>query len=106
MNGLILSLMEVASIMFGICYLSENTSAMLKPGGRIVHNEAAVIQVPILCCLPSGFCYYAVNNFTDCKVYVFAGRSLGKHGLFGVGIYFTGNLILSTILITSSQCKA
>lgn len=58
----------------------KNTSAMLKPGGRIIHNEAAGSHPGAYLMLSAQwfFSYYAVNNFTDCKVYVFAGREPGK----------------------------
>ena len=51
----------------------KNSSAMLRPGGRIFHYECA-------CAYPGAylsfspeyfFSYYAVNNFVDCKAYAF-----------------------------------
>jgi SAM-dependent methyltransferase len=52
--------------------LLQNTSKILKPGGRVMHYETFV-AVPgfYLSFSPEWFySYYAVNNFADCKVYV------------------------------------
>jgi hypothetical protein len=49
-----------------------NTTKMLKPGGRVMHYETFV-GVPgfYLSFSPEWFySYYAINNFSDCKVYV------------------------------------
>lgn len=52
--------------------LLTNISKMLKPGGRVVHYESfsGVMGTYLLFSPEWFFSYYAINNFSDCKVYV------------------------------------
>jgi len=57
-----------------------NTSKMLKPGGRIIHNENSGSHPGAYLMLSSEwfFSYYSINNFTDCKVYALHANQPGK----------------------------
>ena len=64
---------------WGLTLLTDDTTKILKPGGRIIHIEGA-------CAIPGAylmfspewfFSYYSVNNFVDCKVYVTIAREEG-----------------------------
>jgi len=59
----------------------QNTSRMLKTGGRILHIECAagVVGAYLMYSPQWFFSYYAINNFKDCKVYVTIAREEGRN---------------------------
>lgn len=54
----------------------QNTTHLLKPGGRIIHIEcASSVAGAYLMYSPEWFfSYYSINEFRDCKVYVTVAR--------------------------------
>lgn len=67
-----------------------NSNKMLKPGGRIAHlNVAGSTLGAYLMLSPEWFfSYYAVNNYTDCKVYVAIANEEGpSRHIFDTHLY-------------------
>jgi len=77
----------------------RNTSDMLKPEGRILHIECAgSVPGAFMMFSPEWFfSYYAINEFSDCKVYITIAKEEGKSNfefeteLYAWQPYFTLN---------------
>jgi len=78
---------SVMDNVFDPATLIKNTTQLLKPGGRILHLEhAGSYPGAFVMFSPEWlYSYYAVNNFKDCKTYVFLGneRGEGRFNWFG-----------------------
>ena len=50
----------------------KNVAKMLRPGGRVIHANfmSYVPSVYTACSMDWYFDYYAINDFTDCKIYL------------------------------------
>ena len=68
----------------------RNAAKMLKPKGRLIITECATAQVgAYLMFSPEWFySYFAINNFNDCRAYVYIAReSQGEQHMFNTDLF-------------------